>query len=57
LAVLERLSAVLTPAAAHDWLFTPNGLLGNEKPAAMLRAGDYRHVLGAIDALGESVFF
>jgi putative toxin-antitoxin system antitoxin component (TIGR02293 family) len=57
LAVLERLSLVLQPAAAHDWLFTPNATLGNEKPSAMLRAGRYREVLGAVDALAEGVYF
>lgn len=57
LAVLERLSGVLKPSAAHDWLFTPNALLGNEKPAALLREGRYREVLDAVDALGEGVFF
>lgn len=56
LAVLERLSTVVTPAAAHDWLFTPNALLGNEKPATRLRGGDYREVLGAVDALAEGVY-
>jgi transcriptional regulator with XRE-family HTH domain len=55
-AVLERLAVVLTADAATDWLFTPNALLGNEKPAAALREGRYREVLGAIDALGEAVF-
>jgi putative toxin-antitoxin system antitoxin component (TIGR02293 family) len=56
LAVLERLSAVLQPSAAHDWLFTPNGALGNEKPASLLREGQYREVLAAVDALAEGVF-
>lgn len=56
LAVLDRLSAVLRPEPAHDWLFTPNPLLGYEKPADLLRDGKFRDVLGAIDALGEGVF-
>jgi transcriptional regulator with XRE-family HTH domain len=55
-AVLERLTIVLKAEAATDWLFTPNGLLSNEKPATALREGRYREVLGAIDALGEAVF-
>lgn len=57
LAVLERLTIVLQPAAAHDWLFTPNATLGNEKPSALLRLGQYREVLGAVDALAEGVYF
>jgi len=56
LAALERLSLVLRAEPAHDWLFTPNPLLGHEKPADLLREGKFREVLGAIDAMGEGVF-
>ncbi|MGH3440984.1 MAG: antitoxin Xre/MbcA/ParS toxin-binding domain-containing protein [Nitriliruptorales bacterium] len=56
IAVLEQLSAVVQPQAAHDWLFKPNPLLGHEKPADLIRRGEYRRVLGAIDALAEGVF-
>jgi uncharacterized protein (DUF2384 family) len=55
-AVIERLQAVVRPAAAHDWLYTPNPTLDNEKPADLLRHGEYRRVLAIIDALGEGVF-
>lgn len=53
---LERLAGTLRPAAAHDWLFTPNPDLDHEKPVELLRRGEYRRVLGAIDALAEGVF-
>ena len=56
IAVLERLSGVLKPAAAHDWLFTPNPTLDHHKPVDLLREREYRRVLGAIDALGEGVY-
>jgi putative toxin-antitoxin system antitoxin component (TIGR02293 family) len=56
IAVLERLSATLRPAAAHDWLFTPNPSLEHHKPVDLLREGEFRRVLGAIDALAEGVF-
>lgn len=56
-AVLDRLGTVLRRDVAHDWLFTPNALLRNEKPATLLREGQYRDVLGAIDAMAEGVFF
>ena len=56
IAVLEQLSAVVQPQAAHDWLFKPNPVLGHEKPADLIRRGEYRRVLGAIDALAEGVF-
>jgi putative toxin-antitoxin system antitoxin component (TIGR02293 family) len=56
IAVLERLSGVLEPAAAHDWLFTPNPGLEHHKPLDLLREGEYRRVLGAIDAMAEGVY-
>lgn len=56
IAVLEHLSGVLKPGPAHDWLFTPSALLDHHKPVELLREGQYRRVLGAIDALAEGVF-
>lgn len=56
IAVIEQLSGVLRPEAAHDWLFTPNSLLDNHKPVDLLRDGQYRQVLGAVDALAEGTF-
>jgi len=56
IAVLERLAAVLRSSAAHDWLFTPNPELDNHKPVDLLGRGEFRGVLGAIDALTEGVF-
>lgn len=56
LAVLESLSAVLEPQAAHDWLFSPNPFIEHRKPIEALEAGDWRTVLGLIDALAEGVF-
>ena len=54
--VFDQLSRVLRPAAAHDWLLTPNALLDHEKPIDLLKAGEYRRVLGAVEALAEGVF-
>jgi putative toxin-antitoxin system antitoxin component (TIGR02293 family) len=56
LAVLDQLSGVLKPEAAHDWLFSPNPLLSHHKPVELLREGEYRQVLGAIDAMAEGVY-
>lgn len=56
IAVLEQLSGVLAPEPAHDWLFTPNPSLDHHKPVELLRAGEFRRVLGAIDAMAEGVF-
>jgi uncharacterized protein (DUF2384 family) len=56
LAVLESLSTVLQPQAAHDWLFSPNMLVRHKKPIELLAAGNWRDVMGLIDALQEGVF-
>ncbi len=56
IAVLERLSAILRSSSAHDWLFMPNPELDNYKPVDLLERGEFRIVLGAIDALAEGVF-
>jgi putative toxin-antitoxin system antitoxin component (TIGR02293 family) len=55
-AVLEHLSGVLKPQAAHDWLFSPNGMLEHHKPIDLLAEGRFRRVLAMIDALAEGVF-
>lgn len=54
--VLERLSEVIDPAAAEDWLFTPVPTLDYERPVDLIRTGRARAVLSLIDALGEGVF-
>lgn len=54
--VLNCLAKVLKPEAAHDWLLTPNELLDHNKPVDLLGAGQYRQVLGAVEALAEGVF-
>jgi putative toxin-antitoxin system antitoxin component (TIGR02293 family) len=56
IAVLEKLSQTLKPDAAHDWLFTPNRALDYHKPVELIRQGEVRRVLAAIDALAEGVF-
>lgn len=56
IAVLESLSETLRPRAAHDWLFTPNPSLDHHKPVELLREGNFRPVLGAIDAMADGVF-
>ena len=54
--VLERLSGTLKGEAAGDWLFAPNPSFDYDKPVDLLRRGDFRRVLGAIDAMAEGVF-
>lgn len=53
---LEKLSRVLRPEPARDWLFTANDSLDRRKPADLLRTGESRRVQGTIDALSEGVF-
>jgi uncharacterized protein (DUF2384 family) len=54
--VLEKLAKIAEPEAAQDWLFTPVPAFDYRRPADLLRDGDYRPVLAAIDAIGEGVF-
>lgn len=54
--VFDQLSRVLKPEAAHDWLLTPNEMLSHDKPIDLLTAGEYRRVLGVVEALAEGVF-
>ncbi|RIK10745.1 MAG: hypothetical protein DCC49_02140 [Acidobacteria bacterium] len=53
LVVVDRLSRTPKPEASEEWLFSPNPSLDYERPADMLKDGNYRGVLGAIDALGR----
>lgn len=54
--VMERLSQVVEPRAAEDWLFTPLRALDYAKPVELIRAGQSREVLKIIDAIGEGVY-
>ncbi len=54
--VLDHLHSAIAHGAASDWLLTPVPLLDYEKPIDLLRQGEYRRVLRAIDAIGEGVF-
>lgn len=56
LAVMEKLHQVLKPSASYDWLYSPHPALDFKKPVDLLRQGEFREVLGLIDAMGEGVF-
>ena len=45
----------LSPDDANLWIFTPNRLLSGDKPADRIADGDYRSVLGLIEALADGV--
>jgi len=55
-AVIDRLGAIVEPRAAREWLFTPVPMLDYRLPADLVRAGEYRRVIAAIDAMGEGAF-
>lgn len=50
------MARVLTPEGSANWLFAPNQAFAFAKPADLVAAGDYREVIGAIEAIGEGVF-
>jgi len=45
----------LTPSDANTWLFEPNQLLQGDTPADRLARGEFRMVLGLIEALADGV--
>jgi transcriptional regulator with XRE-family HTH domain len=45
----------LSPDDANLWIFSPNRLLKGDKPADRIADGDYRSVLGLIDALADGI--
>ena len=54
--VAEALSEVLPRQHANVWMFTPNKLLEHERPADLVRRGDYKAVLDVIEAMADGVF-
>jgi uncharacterized protein (DUF2384 family) len=54
--VVNELSSVVVPDAAHVWLFTPNPFLDFDRPIDLITEGQYRRVLAAIEALADGVF-
>ena len=53
--VAEAVSVVMKPADANMWLMTPNRLLNHDSPADRIRDGDYRSVLGLLEALADGI--
>jgi uncharacterized protein (DUF2384 family) len=54
--VVAALTAVLPADQASVWIFTPNRLLGNRRPADLIRNGQSKDALELIDAMAEGVF-
>jgi transcriptional regulator with XRE-family HTH domain len=53
--VAEAIGEVMKPTDANLWLMSPNRLLDHDSPADRIRAGDYRSVLGLLDALADGI--
>jgi hypothetical protein len=53
--VAEAVREVMQPKDANLWLMSPNRLLDHDSPADRIRAGDYRSVLGLLDALADGI--
>lgn len=51
--VAEAVTELLAPQEANIWMFTPSRLLNHDTPADRIRAGDYKTVLGLIDAMAD----
>ncbi len=51
--VAEAVTELLNPEDANTWIFTPSRALNHDTPADRIRAGDYKSVLGVIDAMAD----
>lgn len=54
-AVVDALREVMRDEPARLWLRSPVPALSYHKPIDLIQQGEYRHVIGAILALGEGV--
>jgi len=55
-AIAQQIANVMKPDAAGAWLYEPNPLLKNQKPADLVAQGRYQEVLDLVDALADGVF-
>lgn len=54
--VADALAEVLPRGHANLWMFSPNAMLDHERPADLVRDGQYKRVLDAIEAMADGVF-
>ncbi len=54
-AVVELLRSVLRDEPARLWLRSPNRDLDWQKPLDLVRAGEYRRVIGVVLAMAEGI--
>lgn len=53
--VADMVTKVLPREHANLWMFSPNQLLGHDKPADRIRTGRYKDVLDLIEAMADGV--
>jgi hypothetical protein len=53
--VAEELRSVLKPEDANLWILSPNRLLDGDTPAQRIHAGDFKSVVGVIEALADGI--
>jgi len=53
--VADELRDVLRPEDANLWIFSPNRLLGGDTPAQRISTGEFRSVVGVIEALADGI--
>lgn len=53
--VADAVAEVMLARDANLWLMSPNRLLDHDSPADRIRNGDYRSVLGLLEALADGV--
>lgn len=53
--VAEELRSVLKPEDANLWILSPNKLLDGDSPAQRINTGDFRSVVGLIEALADGI--
>lgn len=55
-AIAQQLGRVMQGDAARTWLFEPNPLLNDLRPASFVAKGKSQDVLAAIEGMGGGVF-
>ncbi len=53
--VAEEVRAVLRSEDANLWILGPNRLLNGDSPAERINQGDFRSVVGLIEALADGI--
>jgi hypothetical protein len=53
--VAQELRVVLNAEDANLWILGPNRLLGGDSPAERIHQGDFRSVVGVLEALADGI--